>query len=1308
MKVSVTDDFSADAGEALWRLLDSYRGLSLDRLEFTALTAAVLLLRWLEREDGEREAVAAFDDFPFESLIPESVRWEKWLRGPMDGVSRFLDEQLIPWLEAGSNGHRLHRLVPALELHRRVPAAALRRLISFVDTIPADGPRSRLTASYVLESALELAFKERKRRVHHEVFTPPGVIDLIVDLASPEPGERIYDPCFGVGGLLAACARRLASTERFSPSEWERVRRQSIFGVELQPLQYVIGLARVVLAGIAEPGLELGDALDRPAIGLPATERFDLVVANPPLGGRRSESVDQFRFRTTALESLFLQHAVDSLRPGGRAVFVAPEGLLFRGGPERALRQWLLDELRVEGVIALPSDAFWPYSSVKTNIVVLRRTSPNASVRFVNVAHLAGTFGRARADSELPRSIAERFRAGEPGSDLWDVPRAVLLERNADLVARRPADDELENALDQLRSSDACIAIRNLVDVADVRSGWSYSRGDVSERAISGAARLVRVSDLTDDGSIRPPTLGVNVIARLPEDERYTLAPGDVLISASGTVAKVATVPVSNEKLIASKSVFLVKPLLKEPLSGAFLAALLRSESYARWMLGRASGSTIAHLPLSTLRRVPVPIPELGVQESVVRIWQREGGDALRVLIRVLTGAALDPISRWLDTDDDVRLLLSTPSGATEDLLPAIECLADSCWSLRNSIVHAPPATRMPPPHLEAWLLAFANVLRPVRGVTRVPAGPNRYAILEPARLGLANCMVHLKDDDLDLSNTARELTRRIEHALTGASDSLLQQATFDAELVNDRIPVDEAREVIVRLRCLTTLPLRQARFRSVPAIGKASAEFVTDQQVVPLTLNIPAMPHEGKVGFVIKWSAERLDGQQIGAELPIEIEIVRKDKMQSDDFDLGASPYITGTPVKLSRSDMFFGREDILDRMRMQFPPDRSGNAVILEGNKRMGKTSILERLRAPNALPGWIVAYCTLQGGAGSLRGVGLEDRQFFRLLVRCIGEDLAAQGVRTWLPGVPTDASNQPFRLALSEAAREYFRTDDPVEAFDLYLHEAISACRAKGARLLLLLDEFDKLQEGIESGVTSPQVPGNLRALLHRHADDMSAVLCGAVPLGQAQRDYWSVLYGFGYRIGVGSLSREAAMDLVTRPVENRLHYMDDARDRVIDLCGGHPFLIQTLCNRIFEDAFAARQRTVTLAGVQRAANKLVREKNLHFDTLWSELRTDRRRLLLALCDRLSLESADGEIPQPVTLRVLESELERRGVEVEETDGLAVDLEFLQRLEILTYADNQYSFTTPLVARWIHEKDLSDLERRAQREAEEAKG
>src|SRR4030095_13065905 len=108
---------------------------------------------------------------------------------------------------------------------------------------------------------------------------------------------------------------------------------------------------------------------------------------------------------------------------------------------------------------------------------------------------------------------------------------------------------------------------------------------------------------------------------------------------------------------------------------------------------------------------------------------------------------------------------------------------------------------------------------------------------------------------------------------------------------------------------------------------------------------------------------------------------------------------------------------------------------------------------------------------------------------------------------------------IRDQLRKGLHPLFRGDNPFELLDIQVHSALEAIRPK--RLLLMLDEFDKIQEGIENQITSPQVPENIRYLFHTYPA-LSGIISGSRRLKHLRDQYWHALFGIGNRITVGVL------------------------------------------------------------------------------------------------------------------------------------------------------------------------------------------
>src|SRR4029079_9141579 len=128
-----------------------------------------------------------------------------------------------------------------------------------------------------------------------------------------------------------------------------------------------------------------------------------------------------------------------------------------------------------------------------------------------------------------------------------------------------------------------------------------------------------------------------------------------------------------------------------------------------------------------------------------------------------------------------------------------------------------------------------------------------------------------------------------------------------------------------------------------------------------------------------------QLDGTSAQGEEAIEF-LVRSTREVVKAGDLGPSPYIVGNPI--DREEMFFGRADIIDRIRRQLTTATNANVVLLEGNRRTGKTSVLKQLQKKGTLPGWVTVYCNFQDAEGDSTRAGISTRDIYRFLARTIG--------------------------------------------------------------------------------------------------------------------------------------------------------------------------------------------------------------------------------------------------------------------------------------------------------------------------------
>jgi type I restriction enzyme M protein len=288
---------------------------------------------------------------------------------------------------------------------------------------------------------------------------------------------------------------------------------------------------------------------------------------------------------------------------------------------------------------------------------------------------------------------------------------------------------------------------------------------------------------------------------------------------------------------------------------------------------------------------------------------------------------------------------------------------------------------------------------------------------------------------------------------------------------------------------------------------------------------------------------------------------------------------------------------------------------------------------------------------------------------------------------------EASNPLERMTLCRALAASIDESRPFERFEELLQLAIAAAKPK--RILLMLDEFEKIHQGIEQRQMSPLVPENFRYLFHTYPE-LSGILSGSIRIKRLRKEYWNVLFGIGTPITVGPLMPAAARELVVHPAERILNYSDQAIEKILELCSLQPFLIQSLSSAIFETCATCNLSSVTTELVNQSAHALV-INNEHFYTIFRQQSlTARQRFLACLVDSLA------DTPTRVTFDVIRDQLEDQGIAVNSDVQLKGDLEELQEQEIITFvADTPvgyYSIGVPLFSQWLRAKVDFQAERR----------
>jgi type I restriction enzyme M protein len=1305
---------------------------------------ALLLLRWFDQSEAEQEAMAVFEDRAYRALLPAELQWRHWhaLEQPsslyerLQVLAEFLERQESEAMQAGAPW--LRRLAAPLGRLLKVNPSHWLDLLRWVGELPLE----TLSDWHESLELFDLVLAETSNAYRGPHQTPADVARLVAALAQPQQGERVYDPCFGSGNLLIAAWQQAEQT-------WQQKRRPGrlleVAGIEIDEGIFLVGLTRMLLAGLDHPQLELGNSLERGQPHSPSREGFDLVLANPPIGVKVSRDRGwkhrQFAFVNADSVGLFIQHALAQLKPQGRAVIAVPESFLFRGGVERELRRHLLEHGQVEAVVGLPAGSFAPYANVKGALLLLRRKGGIERVRMVDAAPLFNARPEVkgqhrapairadiaqqlaqellRAELSTPRPLPPGVPEGTPGTgalsrSIWEASYEELASADWDLTPRRREKGGLEDSLNSLQEAlDQQVSIALLKDVVQVSAGRSIRSADLlaepPEPTKPGlVVPYIRIRDL-QNGKVARTTSWLRPEVAAVEG-RWALLPGDVLLSKSGTIGKAAIVRNGAAGAIAGNGLYVLRADAQR-LDAGFLQAYLSSPTCQTWLAARTRGAVIQHLNRDVLEALPVPLPPMHLQARAAAQFQDHGTDVLTLLLQHSPGGEAERLGALLA---QVNQMLPVFAAGVDKTPPPIhlERLVKLVREARNHAAHADVITGG-----ARAVLALDQALLPLSGISDVPPGTGLLTVLQDAERGV-RATIDQVSGHLPVEALARTVAERIRDWLRALIDDLVSSVELRVTQLPEMLPAGSATEFTVMVANTGVLPLRNLRLRTVPEWGFASSSYLAERAGLSVTLTGDTPKLGERLSLQMHWQASTLTGRDVGGvmELAIRIATPMAAAGQGSLEELGGNPYVTGSPLEPQHGlSVFYGREKLIAQISSQIVTH--GNVVLLEGNRRAGKTSILKHLEGHIAIPGWVAVYASLQAAEGASQVVGIPTPEVFRLIAFELCKSIARLEVDTPLPdgsAVNREALIEGNRITklqenkrIRMACRSGVSDESPFADFRDYLEVLLEITDSLGLGIVLMLDEFDKLQEGIDNGVTSPQVPENIRFLIQSHPR-FSAILTGSRRLKRLREEHWSALYGLGTSIPVTALDVDNARRVVTEPVRGRLTFSDEAVDMIIELTARQPYLIQCLCNRIFDFASQSKSRSVSLAIVEDAATAMVRD-NEHFASLWDYAARGpgtggcRRQLILLQC-ALAFKSGAH-----VTFGTLREQLAQVGVEVEEAD-LDGDLAYLRELDLIEFSgdfgEGQYGLAIPLMAQWIEQQQDADVvTSRARAEAEE---
>ncbi len=401
---------------------------------------------------------------------------------------------------------------------------------------------------------------------------------------------------------------------------------------------------------------------------------------------------------------------------------------------------------------------------------------------------------------------------------------------------------------------------------------------------------------------------------------------------------------------------------------------------------------------------------------------------------------------------------------------------------------------------------------------------------------------------------------------------------------------------------------------------------------------------HIDRIGrYVINGTLTALDQNERHYEWPVNFVLHVDEKGKP--YQLTEKQYYVVGP-RLSNDLLFVGRKQLLNEISLLWQEPANKEALLLIGLRRMGKSSLLEKIRRDGI------------------------NGQIIPILIDLQGKDTPLTFLRAAAEAMATELHCAPPALEQNNLG----------PSFEQFFHSLIP--QLAGRYFLLMIDEANFFAQRNYSSL-----PDLLRSLMQAPDVPLLLLFCGTHELRQGARDYDSILYNTTRTKNISYFNATESAEVLTRPVQDFLEYDPQALQLAFQLTHGHPLLLQALGDQLiqsFNDTVLAgkeRSNYVTYGDMEQAGQQLSRKENPAFGNYWEDADTAKQKVLVVMAS--SLDETSRKRGSLEFLLAQAAEL-RIAMERKETFNA---LDQLTQEELLLYADSGYSFMVALYRRWL---------------------
>jgi type I restriction enzyme M protein len=431
-------------------------------LDYVEQTSWVLFLKYLDDLEKDKEVSAQLSAKSYSMIIDNEYKWENWAApknkdGKLDhhkalsgdDLKDFVDHKLFPYLkrfktQANSPNTIEYKIGEIFsELKNKIQSGYnLREVINLIDELRFRSHKDKHEMSFLYEGKIQNM--GNAGRNGGEYYTPRPLIKTIIKAVAPEIGNTIYDGAVGSAGFLCEAFEYLMKSKNLSTSDMAVLQKKTFYGKEKKSLAYVIGIMNMILHGIEAPNIIHTNTLSENISDIEEKDRYDVILANPPFGGKeRKEAQQNFPIKTGETAFLFLQHFIKSLKAGGKAGIVIKNTFLSNtDNASSSLRKTLLESCNLHTVLDLPGGVFQG-AGVKTVVLFFEKGIPTKKVWYYQL-NLDRNLGKTNPLNE--NDLAEFIELQKTKADSdnsWSIDIKDVDQTTFDLSVKNPSKKDV-------------------------------------------------------------------------------------------------------------------------------------------------------------------------------------------------------------------------------------------------------------------------------------------------------------------------------------------------------------------------------------------------------------------------------------------------------------------------------------------------------------------------------------------------------------------------------------------------------------------------------------------------------------------------------------------------------------------------------------------------------------------------------------------------------------------------------------------------------------------------------------------------